>query len=65
MIVTVIKTGIYAGPGWVSLPLADAGVTIDIQGGWYAQAMIDGGYVAAWVEVPVSDEVPVKKKAVK
>jgi hypothetical protein len=65
MKVTVLKPGVYAGPEWVSLPLADAGATINIQGGWYAQSMIDGGYVAAWVEAPVSDEAPVKKKAVK
>lgn len=62
MIVTVIKAGIYAGPGWLALPPADEGATIEIQGGWYAQAMIDGGYVAVPVEPEATPVEPVKKK---
>lgn len=70
MIVIVLKASIYAGPEWISLPFAEEGETIDIQDGWYAQAMIDGGYVTLPVK-PAAEAVPVvepeaaKKKATK
>ncbi len=62
MIVTVVKASVYAGPGFVSLPFAEEGATIDIQDGWYAQSMIEGGYVALPVEpVPVVVETEPKQ----
>lgn len=52
MIVVVLKAGIYAGPGWISLPFSEEGATVDIQESWYAQAMIDAGCVALPVVEP-------------
>ena len=63
MIVTVLKAGIYAGNGWVALPFAEEGTTIEIQSGWYTQAMIDSGYVALPVEPEAAPEP--KKKVTK
>lgn len=60
MIVTVVKAGIYAGPGFISLPFAEEGATIDIQDGWYAQTMIEGGHVA----LPAEPAAPVVAEAV-
>jgi len=63
--VVVIKPGIYADPDFRALPFAEAGETITVAGGWYAESLIADGMAARPViePEPTQEDPPVIEPA--